>query len=40
MMILQIMTIIDQKKEDLNSKCCEQGSRNLKIKLVPVTNQL
>ena len=40
MMILQIMTIIDKKNEDLNSECCEQGLRNLKIKLVPVANQL
>ena len=40
MMILQVMSIKDKKNEDLNSECCEQGLSNLKIKLVPVTNQL
>ena len=40
MMILQDMATIDKNNEDLNSKCCDQGLRNLKIKLVPVAKQL
>ena len=32
--------IKDKENEDLNSKCCDQSLRNLKIELVPVANQL